>query len=89
MHLPTAPHSRTRPPTGCRSTLDYVWLSRGQWAVSEALSPPYRFDVPAHGQAAAVRDPEDVSDLPPIPNQHFPSDHLALGFRLHLLPSVR
>jgi CCR4-NOT transcription complex subunit 6 len=68
---------------GC---LDYVWLSRGHWAVSAALHPPYRFDRPPPGQPAQVADPGDVSDLPPIPNQHFPSDHLALGFRLHMLP---
>ena len=81
------PHPPTRPP---RSTLDYVWLSSGHWAVSAALAMPYRFDAPPPpGQAPRVRSPEDVTDLPPLPNEHAPSDHMALGFKLHLLPAAR
>lgn len=72
------------------STLDYVWLSSGHWAVSAALQMPYRFDAPPPpGQAARVLDPEEVTDLPPLPNEFFASDHLALGFRVHLLPPDR
>lgn len=66
-------------------TLDYVWLSQQHWAVSAALQLPYRFD-PGPASQAAVVWPDDVRDLPPIPSQGFPSDHIALGFRLHLLP---
>lgn len=83
----------------CRSTLDYVWLSP-HWAVSEALELPYRFDpgpppartTPGGGVAGGGGSSEEdssscgASDLPPIPAPGFPSDHLALGFTLHLLP---
>ncbi|KAL4424299.1 hypothetical protein ABPG75_001600 [Micractinium tetrahymenae] len=70
-------------------TLDYVFLSRGHWAVGEALTLPYRFDPAPAGQPAAVNDPTDVplAQLPAIPNARFPSDHLPLAFRLHLLPA--
>lgn len=78
--------NRTAAFSGC---LDYCWLSRGHWAVGEALMPPYRFDPAPPGQRSTlVNDPRDVPEgqLPPIPDAAFPSDHLALGFRLHLLP---
>lgn len=70
-------------------TLDYVFLSRGHWAVGEALSLPYRFDPAPPGQPAAVVHPTDVplAQLPAIPSARFPSDHLPLAFRLHLLPA--
>jgi CCR4-NOT transcription complex subunit 6 len=70
---------------GC---LDYVWLSRGHWAVAAAIPPPYRFDPALPGQPAAVRDPQDVADLPPLPNAGWPSDHLPLGFSAQLLPGA-
>lgn len=71
---------------GFAGCLDYVWLSEGHWAVSAALQLPYRWDPAPPGQPSAVNDPEDVPDMPPIPDDRFPSDHLALAFKLHLLP---
>lgn len=70
-------------------TLDYVFLSRGHWVVGEALALPYRFDPAPAGQHAAVNHPADVplAQLSAIPNHLFPSDHLPLAFRLHLLPA--
>ncbi|KAL4854213.1 Glucose-repressible alcohol dehydrogenase transcriptional effector [Chlorella vulgaris] len=69
---------------GC---LDYVWLSRRHWAVSAALPLPYRFDPSRPGQQTAVNDPSDVRDLPPLPSETIPSDHLPLAFKLHLVPT--
>ncbi|PSC74002.1 Ccr4p [Micractinium conductrix] len=81
---------REPPLTNCtpsfRGCLDYCWLSQGHWAVREALELPYRFDPAPPGAPAAVVDPEHVTDLPPLPDERHPSDHLPLGFRLTLLP---
>lgn len=58
-----------------RGCLDYVWLSAGHWQVKDTLSMPYsEEDGP---------DPADIA-FRPIPNEHFPSDHLAIACTIEL-----
>lgn len=44
------------------------------WAVTQLLELPYK--------AAVGADAADVSAFPAMPNDEFPSDHLAMGVRL-------
>jgi CCR4-NOT transcription complex subunit 6 len=60
---------------GC---LDYVFVSKGDWEVVSGLGMPYGADAPA--------EPADVV-FPPIPNEIYPSDHLAVGCRLRFRQS--
>ena len=57
---------------GC---LDYVWLSRDHWTVTHTLSMPYDVDRGPTPQGVGFR---------PIPDDEFPSDHLAMGCRAML-----
>ena len=58
-----------------RGTLDYIWLAGADdIAVASVLEMPY-------GDTALT--PDDVR-LAPIPDENFPSDHLAIAARLHL-----
>ena len=56
--------------SGC---LDYVWHTPAHFTVVSSLPLPYS------GEAAAAR-------FPAIPNQDYPSDHLAMGCTLQLKP---
>ena len=59
-----------------RGALDYVWFGGADdFSVSSVLELPYAETSPR---------PEDI-DLLPMPNEHFPSDHLAVGATLQLL----
>jgi len=60
-------------------TLDYVWLSKEHFKVLQTLSLPYT-------PPPSWTDPMTDVDFPPIPNEHYPSDHLAMGCVLELLP---
>jgi hypothetical protein len=64
-------------------TLDYLFLSAGDWEVAAVLSMPY-----AAGGGAAARPPSSVPPdaFPAAPNAVWPSDHLAVGAELVLLP---
>ena len=58
-----------------RGCLDYIWLSVGHWDVEDTLSMPYcEEDGP---------DPANIR-FGPIPNETFPSDHLAIACTIHL-----
>lgn len=57
--------------SGC---LDYVWMSRNNWTVASALEMPYKFDE---------KKMSGGDDFPPIPNEDYPSDHLAMAFQLY------
>lgn len=57
---------------GC---LDYVWFSVGDWAVTALLELPY--------PERSGPDPQAV-ELGLLPNEVFPSDHLAIGADLRL-----
>jgi mRNA deadenylase 3'-5' endonuclease subunit Ccr4 len=62
-----------------RGALDYIWLGAADdFSVSSVLELPYA-EVSPH--------PEDI-DLQPLPDKHFPSDHLAVGATLQLLSST-
>lgn len=73
------PPLTTRTPTfaGC---LDYIWVSRGHWDVQCTLSLPYE-------EPSTWVDPLTDVDFAPIPNEEFPSDHIAMGCILRLVPS--
>ena len=58
-----------------RGALDYVWFGELDFHVTSVLELPYAEPSP---------HPEDI-DLQPMPNAHFPSDHLAVGATLQLL----
>lgn len=61
----------------CRFQIKYVHvlLQLGWgWAVTELLALPY--------EARPGADASEVTALAPMPNDEFPSDHLALGVRL-------
>lgn len=57
---------------GC---LDYIWLSRKHWQVTSTLSMPYDVQKGPQPQTVAFR---------PIPDEEFPSDHLAVGCQVIL-----
>ena len=58
--------------SGC---LDYIWLSPG-WQVAETLAMPYNDQLGS--------DPEHVP-FGPIPDETFPSDHVAIGCVINLV----
>lgn len=60
---------------GC---LDYLWCSAGDWAATALLELPY--------PQGSGPDPQTV-ELGTLPNEHFPSDHLAMGADLRLQES--
>jgi len=54
--------------SGC---LDYIWLTSANWHVTEVLRMP---------RGSSHRDQNGKSSpFPPIPNAHFPSDHLVMA----------
>ena len=58
-----------------RGTLDYIWFAGADdFSVASVLEMPYS------GTAAT---PDDIQ-LAPMPDQTFPSDHLAIAARLHV-----
>lgn len=82
---PPPPSSRREPPltsktptfAGC---LDYIWLSPQHMDVLRTLEMPY--EHPARGRP--WRDPLIDIAFPPIPNEDYPSDHLALAAEIRL-----
>lgn len=56
-----------------KNCIDYIFLSRGDFTVSEVLEMPY--------DANGLREPKHVK-FNRIPNARFPSDHLAVGATL-------
>lgn len=63
---------------GFAGCLDYLWLSESHFEVLQTLEMPY-------GGADEITDPDDVTDLPPLPDEHHPSDHIAMGCVVKLL----
>ncbi len=58
-----------------RGTLDYIWLAgAGDFSVASVLEMPY---------ADSALKPDDVR-LAPMPDETFPSDHLAIAAKLHV-----
>jgi mRNA deadenylase 3'-5' endonuclease subunit Ccr4 len=58
-----------------RGCLDYIWLSAGHWDVKDTLSMPYsEEDGP---------DPANIK-FRSMPNENFPSDHLAIACIIEL-----
>ncbi|EFJ42310.1 hypothetical protein VOLCADRAFT_97721 [Volvox carteri f. nagariensis] len=85
--------TRTATWAGC---IDFVWLSRGDFAVSSALAMPYSDDgLPplgpdggggdGGGREASWRDPFADIAFTAIPDEFFPSDHLAVGGEIMVL----
>ncbi|GIM10443.1 hypothetical protein Vretimale_13991 [Volvox reticuliferus] len=82
--------TRTASWAGC---IDFVWLSRGDFSVASALAMPYDDgglpplgpDFSAGGSSSGGsreptwRDPLSDIAFSPIPNEFYPSDHLAVG----------
>lgn len=66
--------------TGFAGCLDYIWVTPQQLQVTATLAMPYE----CMGLREVPQVPEAVP-FPPIPNYAWPSDHLAVGARLHLL----
>lgn len=58
---------------GC---LDYIWLSSKHWHVTHTLNMPYDVGNGPEPQAVGFR---------PIPDEEFPSDHLAMGCQATLV----
>eukprot|EP00879_Flechtneria_rotunda_P009550 GHRR01009996.1.p2 GENE.GHRR01009996.1~~GHRR01009996.1.p2 ORF type:complete len:401 (+),score=178.63 GHRR01009996.1:721-1923(+) len=66
--------------TTFQGTLDYIWLSKQHWRVAATLAMPYQDpSAPASGSISSVAQAEPVSNFSPCPNEHQPSDHLAVG----------
>ena len=58
-----------------RGTLDYIWFAGSDdFSVASVLELPY---------ADTALTPDDVR-LAPMPDDKFPSDHLAVAARMHL-----
>ncbi|GBF89682.1 hypothetical protein Rsub_02852 [Raphidocelis subcapitata] len=66
-------------------TLDYLFLSAGDWEVAAVLSMPY---AAGGGPGGGARPPSSVpvGAFGAAPNAVWPSDHLAVGAELVLLP---
>ncbi len=99
---PREPPLTTRTATwaGC---IDFVWVTRGSFAVASALALPYSdggrppvgpgpLPPGAEGQGPGVaaggvawRDPLKDIEFVAIPDQRYPSDHLAVGGQVVLL----
>jgi len=63
-----------------RGCLDYVWFSTSTLRVRRVLGMPY----PTNHRAS--RDPNlTLEDFPSIPDENWPSDHLAVGAELVIL----
>ncbi|GIM10440.1 hypothetical protein Vretimale_13991 [Volvox reticuliferus] len=89
--------TRTASWAGC---IDFVWLSRGDFSVASALAMPYDDgglpplgpDFSAGGSSSGGsreptwRDPLSDIAFSPIPNEFYPSDHLAVGGEVLVLP---
>ena len=59
-----------------RGALDYIWFAGADdFSVDSVLEMPY---------ADSALRPDDV-ELQPIPDDHFPSDHLAIAAKVQLL----
>lgn len=95
---PTRHLCRREPPLTTRTAtwagcIDFVWVTRGSFAVASALALPYsdggRPPVgPGPGAAAggaAWCDPLKDIEFEAIPDQRYPSDHLAVGGQVVLL----
>ena len=61
--------------------LDYIWLSKQHFEVTAVMDMPY--EIPAEERLGQSKLKEL---LPAIPNQWFPSDHLAIGCDVVLRP---
>ncbi|GIL59916.1 hypothetical protein Vafri_14576 [Volvox africanus] len=89
--------TRTASWAGC---IDFVWLSRGDFSVASALAMPYDDgglpplgpDADSTGgcgrgsRAPTWCDPLSDVRFSPIPDEFFPSDHLAVGGDVVVLP---
>jgi mRNA deadenylase 3'-5' endonuclease subunit Ccr4 len=55
-------------------SLDYIWLTKQHFEVTAVMEMPY--EIPTEDRLGSSK----LKDLlPAIPNQWFPSDHLAVG----------
>lgn len=85
--------NKTNSFSGC---LDYVFVSKGDWNVVEALDtlsypfppplPSPRKGVNSNSKGKTMR--ELISTVAPMPNEDAPSDHLPLCFKLERISSV-
>lgn len=73
--------TRTTSFSGC---LDYIWLSKQHFQVAQTLAMPY--PDPGSVPRGSPDDLLSSSVFGPCPNELFPSDHLAVGCDVALLP---
>lgn len=72
--------------------LDYLWASKQHWRVVETLQLPYHWEGQGRqggpgpeGGSGRQGQYQEVEELPLLPSERFPSDHLPVGVRLELL----
>jgi len=70
--------NRTPGFTGC---LDYIFFTSNSFQVSEILKMPFGSDD-GSGKVEEEEEAEVIRKFPPIPNEVWPSDHLAVGAKL-------